>query len=377
MFDPLALGANCAACPLAKDGRPHKPVPATVPAGEIVGVLVGEGPGHDEVAARRPFVGMTGQKLDEELEAVGLDRRKLLIVNATACYPTEKKGLRAAVKCCAPVFQHFIEKTPPATPVFAMGAHAVSALNIKAKVANGRGFVRVNAWREQATVIISWHPTFAFFRSPYNHGAFSIDLERFARLTKGLVDLTIPPVNTAPTAEDVYALVEEADWVVGADIETGPANQSEPWSGLDPLRARLKTVSIASSKRAVATLWGRDSATDRAFKNVLRNPRLLSIWANMEWFDRPVLARYGVQVARRADIRDLRRALSATSRLSVLYIASLYTDFFPWKMNDDGEKMATSRDVEALLRYNGWDSVVQCRAGIKMLKEKEDADACP
>ena len=47
-------------------------------------VLIGEAPGRDEVAAKRPFVGKAGKNLDEFLEMTGIRRETLYITNVSA-----------------------------------------------------------------------------------------------------------------------------------------------------------------------------------------------------------------------------------------------------------------------------------------------------
>jgi DNA polymerase len=82
----IAAGvAGCAACGLSA-GR-LKAVPGEgVPAPLVL--VVGEGPGADEDASGRPFVGKAGQLLDRMLAAVGLSRRtNCFIANLVKCRP--------------------------------------------------------------------------------------------------------------------------------------------------------------------------------------------------------------------------------------------------------------------------------------------------
>ena len=50
-------------------------------------VLIGEAPGRDEVAAKRPFVGKAGKNLDEFLEMTGIRRETLYITNVVKFRP--------------------------------------------------------------------------------------------------------------------------------------------------------------------------------------------------------------------------------------------------------------------------------------------------
>ncbi len=75
-----ALG--CTACALAEkrrnvvfgEGDPHSPL-----------VLVGEGPGDQEDASGRPFVGRAGQLLDRAIAQAGLQREQVYICNTVKC----------------------------------------------------------------------------------------------------------------------------------------------------------------------------------------------------------------------------------------------------------------------------------------------------
>lgn len=89
---------------------------------------------------------MTGQKLDEELLLVGLDRERLAIMNAMLCLPKEAKSaadMRKATNCCKPAFEYQRSKLPATLHVMALGKWAAFAVFGKdKKVFKGRGFVR-------------------------------------------------------------------------------------------------------------------------------------------------------------------------------------------------------------------------------------------
>lgn len=82
----------CVSCPLA-EGRLNA-VPGEGPAdGRRAPVMViGEGPGADEDATGRPFVGRAGQLLDKMLSAIGLSRAEnCYIANIVKCRPPENR----------------------------------------------------------------------------------------------------------------------------------------------------------------------------------------------------------------------------------------------------------------------------------------------
>ena len=90
LMDEIVMDiAGCKNCPLHK-GRTN-----TVPGeGNINNRLmfVGEGPGADEDAQGRPFVGRSGKLLGKIIESVGLKREDLYITNIVKCRPPENRN---------------------------------------------------------------------------------------------------------------------------------------------------------------------------------------------------------------------------------------------------------------------------------------------
>ena len=75
---------GCQRCPLAQ-GRINA-VPGEGPAGARV-MFIGEGPGFHEDQQGRPFVGASGQYLEDLLASIGMNRRQAYITNVIKCRP--------------------------------------------------------------------------------------------------------------------------------------------------------------------------------------------------------------------------------------------------------------------------------------------------
>lgn len=326
--NPLELGARCELCPFSLNGKPNKPVLGEVPENPI-GILVGEGPGAEEAACGRPFVGPTGRELDNSLREVGLDRRKLAVVNATCCKPTLGAGPDARVKAaqsCKPALEAQLEGIEH-LPKFLMGTAAASSFMriVKGGVDFMRGFVR-----KETNAIISWHPTYAFFRNPYQWAVFDDDLRRFKRLIEGRLENQETNIITEPTCADLKNLTKQG-WVA-VDIETSPVSDAEPWTGLDATQAALRSIQFGDEKNAVSFLWSWASAELReTVREILANKNITKVWCNGFWFDLRVLKRYNLESINNEDLRDMRCALSATAELSLRNMASQYTDLLPFK----------------------------------------------
>lgn len=88
MTDWPALTAamrGCTACPELAAARTHVVVGDLPPGARLL--LLGEAPGAREDETGRPFVGRSGQLLDELLAEVGGDRARTAVVNTLKCRP--------------------------------------------------------------------------------------------------------------------------------------------------------------------------------------------------------------------------------------------------------------------------------------------------
>ena len=74
----------CVRCPLGR-GRTHA-VPGEGPANARI-LFIGEGPGYHEDIQGRPFVGASGQYLEELLAGIRLRRKDVFIANVVKCRP--------------------------------------------------------------------------------------------------------------------------------------------------------------------------------------------------------------------------------------------------------------------------------------------------
>ncbi len=116
---------DCQRCKLAAcrtnivfgEGAPQAPV-----------VFVGEGPGAEEDATGRPFVGRAGQLLDKIIAAMGLRREEVYICNVVKCRPPENRTPEPdEVAACVGFLHRQLAVIRPHV-IVALGASAASAL---------------------------------------------------------------------------------------------------------------------------------------------------------------------------------------------------------------------------------------------------------
>lgn len=80
---------NCDKCPLATLGRSMVVFGEGNPNTQLM--FIGEGPGRDEDAQGRPFVGRAGQLLTKIIQAMKLERKDVYISNVVKCRPPNNR----------------------------------------------------------------------------------------------------------------------------------------------------------------------------------------------------------------------------------------------------------------------------------------------
>ena len=91
-------------------------------------MFVGEGPGADEDAKGEPFVGRAGQKLNEMIRSIGLQREQAYIANVVKCRPPGNRDPEPdEVATCSPFLFAQIEAIQPKV-IVTLGSPATKTL---------------------------------------------------------------------------------------------------------------------------------------------------------------------------------------------------------------------------------------------------------
>lgn len=126
-------------------------------------VFVGEGPGVEEDATGRPFVGRAGQLLDKIIAAIGLKREDVYIANIVKCRPPgNRTPERDEVDTCEPFLFRQLAFIKPKI-IVALGSPAFQCLlRTREPISRARG-----EWRDLNGVRLmpTFHPAF-LLRSP-------------------------------------------------------------------------------------------------------------------------------------------------------------------------------------------------------------------
>ncbi len=126
--------------------------------------VIGEGPGADEDAQGKLFVGRAGQLLTKMLESVGLDReRDAFILNMVKCRPPSNRNPEAdEIESCRPFLEAQLATVRPSV-ILSLGSVATQAL-LGTKEAIGKLRGRVHPYRD-IVLIPTFHPAF-LLRNP-------------------------------------------------------------------------------------------------------------------------------------------------------------------------------------------------------------------
>ena len=167
----------CQRCGLCA-GRSNTVPGEGAPAAELV--FVGEGPGADEDASGRPFVGAAGQLLDRMIGAMGLKREEVFIANAVKCRPPNNRNPQPdELLACQPYLNEQLQAIRPKV-ICSLGAVALRVLlgDDKAGISRNRG--KDLAW-EGIPLVATFHPAY-LLRNPSSKGDAWTDLKRVVSL---------------------------------------------------------------------------------------------------------------------------------------------------------------------------------------------------
>ena len=146
---------ECTRCALAK-GRNH----VVFGEGDANARLmfVGEGPGADEDAQGRPFVGRAGQLLNNMIAAMGLRREQVYIANIVKCRPPQNRVPEPdEANTCSPFLFRQIDVIRPEVIVALGSTAATYLLGGKSPLSALRG--RLHQARG-AKLIVTYHPAY-------------------------------------------------------------------------------------------------------------------------------------------------------------------------------------------------------------------------
>ena len=165
---------TCTACRL-HESRTHAVPGEGHPSTEVA--FVGEGPGRDEDAAGRPFVGQSGQFLTRLIESIGWRREDVFITNVVKCRPPGNRDPQPdEIAACAPFLRRQLEVLDPAL-VVTLGRFSLGSFRPGERIGQAHGTARpaAGAGPDGASAFAMYHPAYAV-RDVRNEGVLLEDM---------------------------------------------------------------------------------------------------------------------------------------------------------------------------------------------------------
>ena len=140
-------------------------------------MFIGEGPGYDEDAQGRPFVGKAGQLLTKIIQSINLSRDEVYIANIIKCRPPQNRNPEPdEIQSCHPFLMKQIGVIQPKI-ICALGTFsAQTLLKTDAKISVLRGKIYD---LEGIKVIPTYHPAF-LLRNPDRKREVWEDMKKIA-----------------------------------------------------------------------------------------------------------------------------------------------------------------------------------------------------
>lgn len=124
-------------------------------------VFVGEAPAHEELIAKKPFVGESGRLLNKVLSVVGINRDETVIANSIKCKlpKLSKKNIRVVLDNCRGFLQNTLIKSKPKLIILLGDIALKQVLRKNTTISKVRGKI---LWNEEFNCYIlpTYHPAY-------------------------------------------------------------------------------------------------------------------------------------------------------------------------------------------------------------------------
>ncbi len=165
---------KCIACPLGTLGRTNVVFGEGNPDANLM--FIGEGPGREEDAQGRPFVGRSGQLLNRTLSSLSIQRQEVFITNIVKCRPPgNRKPLPIESQTCKNLILINQIKIIRPTVICTLGSAAIQGLlEQEVKITKIRG---IEMQIGSIIIIPTLHPAYVL-RNPMELQLFTKDIKK-------------------------------------------------------------------------------------------------------------------------------------------------------------------------------------------------------
>jgi DNA polymerase len=351
-------------------------------------MVIGEAPGEDEDRRGKPWQGKMGRVLQRKYKELGIDLfDDCISLNAVNCRPTDKKGANRTptdreIACCSPKVIQAIKKYQPKVIILQGGAPTQSLIGRKWKGDFG-GIMKWRGWaipdREyNAWVCPTFHPSFI----ERQDGESEADVIWTQDLKNAFekVDSIFPNLKNE---EDAVIITDDFEGVMAEMNRPGAMAFDIETTGLKPYDKKHKIITISFCNeldKAYATPFPTKKKHLRLLKELLENPKVEKVAANMKYEDNWMNVLHGISVypwafdtMLAAHIIDNRFGITGLKFQSYVRFGVLGydDDVAPYLKAKDSnsvnrimELAETKEGMRKLLLYNGIDSLMEYRLAV-------------
>lgn len=340
-------------------------------------LILAEAPGKDEDKQGRQLVGNSGQELERTLSSFGIDMREdCLLTNTLICRPPgNSKPTPEQVYACLPNLLKTIEEYNPVV-IIALGGASIYALtrwlhpDLTQGITAFQGYQipcqKLNAW-----ICPTFHPSYVLREDR------EVITSLFRRDLKNAVRIDSRPFKKVPDYESQTRVVSSSaavkiiKWM---EEQGGNIAYDYECDRTRPERKDSKIVTCAISwegRRTIGYPWTPETA--EATKNILLNPHIGKIGANIKFEQRWTYGKLGIRIPARDWVWDTqltghqidnRDAVTSLSFQSFVYLGQGPYDrhikkFFRSKGGPNSENNWREISLDHLMKYNAMDALLE------------------
>jgi len=370
------MGKHCKECPYYKEKVivPYEGKPADI-------MIVGESPGRQEIKARRPFIGKSGEVLNAALDYIGLSRGLVYIANSCKCMIDKEndttKDINKALACCRKYLVEVVEKIKPRL-IICLGAVAYKQVLGGTNILKNRGRF-FHSEELDTDVFVTVHPAYILRGASRGYpdkpvakmtmkeriifSDFDMVLDYFKGNKDGhyragdIIDIFRSAKPTFRDRTENYALVKDITLpkgvtTVAVDYET---------NSLDHFSKDFKILSISMSwirgKSNVVLI--KNNKLPKGVKKILQDSKIKKIIASSPFEQTTTIVNATSKFEGPThDVLEIAHLIDENGHsYSLETLADTYTDLKNIKAEAQGMRTSLeSADPDILRRYNGIDT---------------------
>lgn len=162
-------------------------------------VFIGEAPGYNEDQQGLPFIGASGQFLNELLATIGLDRETVFITNVVKCRPPGNRDpLPDEIAACQPYLDTQIDAIDP-TAIVTLGRYSMARWFPNERISRIHGQPKVFGSR---VVVPMYHPAAALHQGSLR-ATIEADFQKLPRILAEARERKLASQNVPVSPEQV------------------------------------------------------------------------------------------------------------------------------------------------------------------------------